>query len=266
MMILSSRVVFQSFSKSLVHLDLCLVGNHFCYISDLSQFTNSFCCAICSQCFTNKYRLQRHKVQCAKSSSRLKFGNGIFHPPKNIFERIESITGIDVPQEYRFYPYRATFDIESYLPKCKDKSTPKLTFNTDHILTSISVCSNIPGYDKPFCMISDGDTDSLVEKFVIYLNHLSSVAAEILVKKIEPFISDLKRMRDQRLSVEQQYRQKPWSNPHTYAAKSWDSIIDQVMAHFHELPVISFNGQRYDINVIRTPLMKFYFLLKETMP
>ena len=60
-----SRVVFQSFSKSLVHLDLCLVGNHFCYISDLSQFTNSFCCAICSQCFTNKYRLQRHKVQCA---------------------------------------------------------------------------------------------------------------------------------------------------------------------------------------------------------
>ena len=235
MMILSSRVVFQSFSKSLVHLDLCLVGNHFCYISDLSQFTNSFCCAICSQCFTNKYRLQRHKVQCAKSSSRLKFGNGIFHPPKNIFERIESITGIDVPQEYRFYPYRATFDIESYLPKCKDKSTPKLTFNTDHILTSISVCSNIP-------------------------------AAEILVKKIESFISDLKRMRDQRLSVEQQYRQKPWSNPHTYAAKSWDSIIDQVMAHFHELPVISFNGQRYDINVIRTPLMKFYFLLKETMP
>ena len=81
-----SRVVFQSFSKSLVHLDLCLVGNHFCYISDLSQFTNSFCCAICSQCFTNKYRLQRHKVQCAKSSSRLKFGNGIFYPPKNIFE------------------------------------------------------------------------------------------------------------------------------------------------------------------------------------
>ena len=224
-MTLSSRVVFQSFSKSLVHLDLCLVGNHFCYISDLSQFTNSFCCAICSQCFTNKYRLQRHKVQCAKSSSRLKFGNGIFHPPKNIFERIESITGIDVPQEYRFYPYRATFDIESYLPKCKDKSTPKLTFNTDHILTSISVCSNIP-------------------------------AAEILVKKIESFISDLKRMRDQRLSVEQQYRQKPWSNPHTYAAKSWDSIIDQVMAHFHELPVISFNGQRYDINVIRTPLIR----------
>ena len=116
-----SRVVFQSFSKSLVHLDLCLVGNHFCYISDLSQFTNSFCCAICSQCFTNKYRLQRHKVQCAKSSSRLKFGNGIFHPPKNIFERIESITGIEVPQEYRFYPYLETFDIESYLPKCKLK-------------------------------------------------------------------------------------------------------------------------------------------------
>ena len=96
-----SRVVFQSFRKSLVHLELCLVGNHFCDISDLSQFTNSFCCPICSQCLTNKYWLQRHKVQCAESSSRLKFGNGIFYPPKNIFERIESITGIE---EFRFYP------------------------------------------------------------------------------------------------------------------------------------------------------------------
>ena len=45
------------------------------------------------------------------SISRLKFGNGVFYPPKNIFERIESITGIEVSQEYRLYPYQATFDI-----------------------------------------------------------------------------------------------------------------------------------------------------------
>ena len=33
-------------------------------------------------------------------------------------------------------------------------------------------------------MISDGNTESLVEKFVLYLNHLSSVAAENLVNKL----------------------------------------------------------------------------------
>ena len=251
-----AKLVYQSFSKSDVQLDLCLVGKHFCFISDLSQFTNSFGCSICSQSFITKYRLLRHKTQCAKSHSRLVFGNGIFHPPKNIFERIESMTGIEVPDEYRFYPYRATFDIESYLPKSNDKNTPKLSFDTDHVLMSISVCSNIPGYENPFCMVSSGDTNALVEKFVIYLDHLSSVASKILLKKIEPFLSELKTIRNQRQSAELQFQHKPWSNPYIYARKSWDSIINQVIDYFSELPVISFNGQRYDINVIRAPLIR----------
>ena len=252
-----SKLVYQSFSKSVTHLNLCLVGKHFCYIKDLSQFSSCFSCSICSQCFTRKYNLMRHKTTCAKSKSQLKFGNGVFHPPKNIFEKIESMTGIVVPDKYRFYPYRATFDIESYLPKSNDVNTPKLTFNADHVLMSISVCSNIPGFEQPLCMISNGDTDELVEKFVIYLDHLSSVAAKILLEEIQPFLSDLRNMRDQRLLAESQFKNKPWSNPYIYASKSWDKTIDEVIDYFSELPVVSFNGQRYDINVIRAPLIRY---------
>ena len=251
-----ATIVHQSFSKSKVHLDLCLVNNHFCYISDVSQFTKCFCCQTCSQAFRTKYNLLRHKTSCAKSQSKLKFGNGIFHPPKNIFEKIESMTGLIVPNEYRFYPYRATFDIESYLPKSSDENTPKLSFNTDHILMSISICSNIPEYDTPFCMISKGDTNELVEKFVVYLNHLSKVASTILLAKVEPFLSQLRKIRDDRSSAEAKFKDKPWSNKHVYDSKGWDNIIDQVIAYFQELPVISFNGQRYDINVIRAPLIR----------
>ena len=253
----TSKLIYQSFSRSKDHLNLCLVGNHFCYITDLSQFSSCFSCPICSQCFSTKYRLLRHKSSCAKSKSKLKFGSGVFHPPKNIFEKIESMTGITVPDKYRFYPYRATFDIESYLPKSRDKNTPKLTFNTDHVLMSISICSNIPGYEKPFCLISDGDTDALVEKFVIYLDHLSSIASKTLLEKVSPFLSELRVLKDQSFAAESKFKHKPWSHPFIYASKGWDTIISQVIDYFSELPVISFNGQRYDINVIRAPLIRY---------
>ena len=114
---------------------------------------------------------------------------------------------------------------------------------------SISVCSNIPGYEEPLCMISDGDTDVLVEKFVIYLNHLSSIATKILL--------ELRNMWDQRILAESQFKTKLWSNPFIYGSRSWDKTIDEVINYFSELPVISFNGQRYDINVIRAPLIRY---------
>ena len=66
-------------------------------------------------------------------------------------------------------------------------------------------------------------------------------------------------MRDQRVLAESQFKNKSWSNPFIYGSrkKNWEKILDEVINYFSELPVISFNGQRYDINVIRAPLIRY---------
>ena len=63
--------------------------------------------------------------------------------------------GIAVPPELKYSQYRATFDIEVYypgdgtnLPEKRDK----LKYTTEQLL-SISVASNMPGYEEPQCFV-----------------------------------------------------------------------------------------------------------------
>ena len=249
-------LVFQSFSKSKIELNLCLVGNHFCYIKDISAFSKCFTCTTCKLSFPNKHNLLRHKKTCAKEQSLYKYDKDVFHPTLSIFDQIENRTGLTIPDEYRFYPFRATFDIECYLPKSCLTNTPKLTFNNDHKLMSISVCSNIPGYTDPFCLVSDGDSDELVRKFVVFLSLLSDVAYSLCLEKIAPLLETLEKLESDRMQTEIDYSHKQWSHPNTYSSNSVNNLIERLKAHFAELPVISFNGQKYDLNVIRTPLVK----------
>ena len=249
-------LLFQSFSKSKVELNLCMVGNHFCYIQDMSTFSKCFTCKTCKLSFPRKNNLLRHRKICAKQQSRYRFDKDVFHPPGNIFDEIENRTGLTIPDEFRFYPYRATFDIECYLPKSTLENTPKLTFNNDHKLMSISVCSNIPGYLDPFCLVSDGDTDMLVKKFVIYLSHLSDIAYSLCLEKVSPLLEKLESLDSMRMQTELEYSQKHWSHPAKYQSNSIGSLIEKLKDHLAELPVVSFNGQKYDLNVIRAPLIR----------
>ena len=249
-------LIFQSFSKSSVELNLCMVGNHFCYIHDISSFSKCFTCKTCNLSFPTKSNLLRHRKSCAKQQSRYRFEKDVFYPPANIFEEIENRTGLTIPNEYRFYEYRATFDIECFLPKSTLENTPKLTFNNDHKLMSISICSNVPGYLNPFCLVSDGDADALVEKFVLYLSHLSDVAYSLNLEKISPLLHKLESLDSTRMKTELDYSQKQWSNPRNYQFNSIGNLMEKLKAHFAELPVVSFNGQKYDLNVIRAPLIR----------
>ena len=58
---------------------------------------------------------------------------------------------------------------------------------------SVSVCSNMPGYQAPRCFVSEGDSDLLLEEFVQYLTTISSKRSSLLCQQYAEVFEALKR-------------------------------------------------------------------------
>ena len=76
----------------------------------------------------------------------------VYHTAKTVFDRLED-EGIDVPEENRYFPYRATYDIEVMLQPTNKRRSKKLEWTSHHVLLSVSVCSNVPTYTEPICFL-----------------------------------------------------------------------------------------------------------------
>ena len=76
--------------------------------------------------------------------------------------------GISVEIQNTLNPYLVTLDIEAMLPTPDlPSATDTLTFESEHRLLSISVCSNVPCFTKPLCFVVDSDgASACVSKFV----------------------------------------------------------------------------------------------------
>ena len=172
------RCSHRHFSSTLY---LNLYENHFSYIKDLARYSKSFCCSRCGKYWKKSSRLNRHE-KTFDSKVQLKYPGGAYHVPKTIFEELED-EGFVVPEEWRYFPYRATFDFECYFNQEKAqelKNTEKLTWQSTHVPLSVSVWSNVPGYQAPKCFVSEGDSDLLLEEFVQYLTTISTKSSSLL--------------------------------------------------------------------------------------
>ena len=127
------------------------------------------------------WKCQRHEKTC-DGKVQLKYPGGAYHVPKTIFEELED-EGIVVPEEWRYFPYRATYDFECYFDKEKAhelKNTEKLTWQSTHVPLSVSVCSNVPGYQAPKCFVSIGDPNEFISEFIQYLTKISLKSSSLL--------------------------------------------------------------------------------------
>jgi len=88
-----------------------------------------------------------------------------------------------VPEEARYFLYRATFDFECYVDKEKAeelKSTEKLNWQSAHVPLSVSVCSSVPEYQEPKCFVSSGDPKEFITEFIQYLVSISTKSSSLL--------------------------------------------------------------------------------------
>lgn len=123
----------------------------------------------------------------APSSWMYLWSKGSFHvhwrclqDPTHIFQLLGD-EGFTIPQHLKYFSLRATFDFECmFNPKTTLNDTEKLTWNTKHIPLSVSVCCNIPEYDKPKYFVSDGDSKQFIKDMLQYLVKISQESCRLM--------------------------------------------------------------------------------------
>ena len=227
---------------------------HYSYIRDINMYCHSWRCRNCEQALWKcPYDLHRHERTCTEGINRV-YKGGVYRPPASIFERLDD-EGIIVSPVLRYFPYRATFDFECYF------SDERLPTNTDHVEwiarhvpLSVSVASNVPGYEPAQCYITDGDSDKLVADMMVHLTAISDTAYDALLPSYVDVLADLDARKhaweEETKEAEEEDEEEEAENGKK-TVNPYKTLENQVQVWLHQLPVVGFNSGRYDLNAIK---------------
>ena len=171
---------------------------------------------------------------------------------------VEMETGIKVPHSHRFYPYWMMYDIESLLlAKDLPPATNTTTFHSQHQLVSVSICSNIPQFDNPVCFVRQTTVDECVERFVRYAERASMKADELLQPKYKHLCTKIKAFLSHRTDAERKFENAQFSNDRTYRSRAnLCGLMDKIGAWIRQVPMVSFNGQNYDLHTMKGAVLR----------
>ena len=164
-----------------------------------------------------------------KDASRRIYPRGMFKLKDTLYNLLDE-AGIAVPVNMRFYPYVCTYDCESLLLQQVDiPSTSRTSYSHRHELVSISVASNVPGFETPVCIVREVgfSTYDVVNTFIDYITEISEAANLLLIEQYEEYRSLID---DEQLE------------------KRFDTYMSQI-------PVIGFNSGSYDLNILKPDLI-----------
>ena len=241
------------------------------------MYCHSWHCRNCQvSLFKSSWELNRHERTCEEGIQRIHKG-GVYRPPPSILQRLDD-EGIVVDEALRYYPYRATFDFECFF-------TDHVQWVARHIPLSVSVASNVPGYEPALCFVTDGDADKLVESMMTRLNTIIDAAFATLVPSYADVLGDLvkcsrkwcraslrsgddgdddmnERVRERRRSDDDAdddinarddmiERAREWRETARDGDDTSAILVGKLLAWMQQLPVIGFNSGRYYLNAIK---------------
>ena len=124
---------------------------HFCFVSNVDRLGHAFACQKCKKLWKGKNRLNRHEATCTGTGQRQSYTGGVYVPPPSPLETLER-HGLSVDAKETF-PFRATYDFETILEKenlpTTKKEDSKTVYTARHVPLSVSISSNVPGFDQP---------------------------------------------------------------------------------------------------------------------
>ena len=170
--------------------------SHYSYIKDIGKYCHSYRCRNCGDSLWKRsWELQRHESTCEVGVNRM-YKGGVYRPPSSIFERLDD-EGIIVSPVLRYFPYGATFDFECYFDRDNvPADSDTLQWSARHVPLSVSVASNVPGYEPAQCYVTDGDSDKLVADMMDHLTAISDAAYESLLPLYADVLEELKTRKE----------------------------------------------------------------------
>ena len=133
------------------------------------------------------------------------FPGGAYTSPSTIFDKLRK-EDIEVDEEHKYFPYRATYDLECYFQdptSAPSASTTKLKANAVHVPLSVSIASNVPGFGDVKHFITTGDSRDIVKRMMTYLETVSVASKETLqdsysylFEALDEKLEDLKLRKD----------------------------------------------------------------------
>ena len=222
-----------------------LYETHYSYIQDIGKYCHSYRCRKCGDSLWKRpWELHRHERTCEVGVRRV-YKGGVYRPPSSIFERLDD-EGIIVEDVLRYYPYRATFDFECYFDRNNlPANTNTLQWSARHVPLSVSVASNVPGYEPAQCYITDGDSDKLVADMMAGLFATSDAAYESLLLLYADVLEELKTRKEAWDEEESE------ANAEDKKKNPFNTLAGHLHDWLHQLPVIGFNSGKYDLNMIK---------------
>ena len=258
----SAKLVRRSLGKHADTVFVNLYKAHFSYIRDMKKFSHSYMCRKCGETLWRyPSKLKIHESTCDGGVRRV-YKGGVYHPTPSVFQRLED-EGIHVVDDLRYYPYRATFDFECFFDgKNLPNATDHVEWVARHVPLSVSVASNVPGYEAPCCFVTDGDSNKLVAQMMTHLHSISDTAFESLKPSYESVLDKLKMLKEEWDSAEKECGLEGSETEDEVAGKNrtnpFRKLSDQLFSWLQQLPVIGFNSGKYDLNMIKRffiPLM-----------
>ena len=236
--------------KDRINLDLN--NGHFSLISNLEKYSSHFPCGKCGHVFTRAFNAQRHERLCRENVIEI-YPGGIFKPPPSLFNQLEDI-GVDVTPELRIYPYRCVFDIEVFFAKTKLPPNSESTeWENSHEPASIGITSNVKHFTKDKCLISNGDSQRLVNDFMEYLEEISNEAYRRLRIKLNDSmkkINQIIKMEENRCEMLEQSLGDLFDGVELKYLKHVMSLKVKLEKWMATLVVLGFNSGKYDMNVL----------------
>ena len=244
-----AEIVRRSLCSYAQTIYLNLYETHFSYIKDINTYCHSWRCRNCeTSLWKSPYHLHRHESTCEAGVNRI-YKGGVYQPPSSIFQRLDD-EGIVVEKTLRYYPYRATFDFECFFTGDNlPADTDHVQWVARHVPLSVSVASNVPGYEPALCFVTDGDADKLVGCMMTRLNTISDAAFASLLPLYADVLADLDARKyaweeDITEAEEEEEAEGGRNNP-------FKKLLDQLFSWLQQLPVIGFNSGKYDLNMIK---------------
>ena len=259
-----AHIVQRSHRRYADTLYLNLYENHFSLITNLDKYCKSYECRQCHKMWKGAWEMNRHERTCNQVTKK-KYVGGSYQPEPTVFELLTD-ESIMVKEEDRYYPYRITYDFESYfLKEDLPRSSQKLTWEAKHVPLSVSVCSNVPGYTEPQCFVTEGNPQELVNKMVDYMHQIQETSQTYLHEQHSHYYNALCQLLQEKLHLEVSTEEEDVDmtdemaeelkkrGKKTHPLEAVKLKYEQWMT---EMPVVGFNSAKYDINMVKPHLVK----------